>query len=69
MLINHGLEPILEFWCGHPLPYVASAAVATCAVTLLFAPGTEKITAGPHFPWEVLKNGPELLIRPTVRRH
>ena len=49
MLIDHGLEPFLEFWYGHLLPYVASAAVATCAVTLLFAPALKKSQLGPHF--------------------
>jgi hypothetical protein len=49
VLINHGLEPFLEFWCGHPLPYVASAAVSTCAVTMLFAPALKQSQPDPHF--------------------
>jgi hypothetical protein len=49
VLIDHGLEALLEFWCGHLLPYVAPAAIATYAVTLLFAPALKKSQPGPHF--------------------
>jgi DNA invertase Pin-like site-specific DNA recombinase len=56
VLINHDLELFLEFWCGHPLPYVASAGVATCAVTLLFAPALKKSQPRPHCSGDVLQN-------------
>jgi hypothetical protein len=69
VLIDHSLEPFLEFWCGHLLPYVASAAVATCTVTLLFAPALKKSQPALHFFPGGAPNDPGASSLPAVRRH
>ena len=49
MLIDHGLEPFLEFWCGHLLPYMLRPLLSQPVLHPVIRADTEKITAGSAF--------------------